>query len=59
MTPRLFVVETERARYLGTITKTATHLIVYTGRVGRPPVIPLEEVDEIVPADRHPDVELV
>lgn len=55
----LVVVETERTRYLGTITKTDTHLTVHTGYSGRPPVIPLEDVEEIIPAHRHPDVEVV
>lgn len=54
----IFVVETNDGQaYIGRIQAEHGMVTVYTGYQGRPPVIPIEEVDSMTPAVRHPDVE--
>jgi hypothetical protein len=55
----LFVIETETDRYLGTLAVEEGALVVHSGLVGRPPIIDLDTLLSIVPADDHPDVEVV
>lgn len=53
----IFVVELNDGKaYLGRVKVTKSSVIVYSGYTGRPPVIPIEEVDRMVPAHSHPDV---
>lgn len=53
----IYVVETVHGEvWLGQIRKTDESITVYSGFNGRPPVIDLADVVEIVPADKHPDV---
>ncbi len=53
----MFVVETHDGRaFLGRVEYIDDDVVVYTGYVGRPPVVPLVEVALMVPAAGHPDV---
>lgn len=53
----LYVVElTNGGAYIGTISSTKTHVTVYSGKTGRPPVIDRADITELVPANDHPDV---
>lgn len=53
----LFVVEThDGAAYLGELEYFDDEVVVYTGYVGRPPVIQRADISAIVPAQSHPDV---
>jgi hypothetical protein len=53
----LFVVETyDGPAYLGELEYLDDQVVVYTGYVGRPPVISRDEISAIVPAQLHPDV---
>jgi hypothetical protein len=53
----LFVVETfDGAAYLGELEYHDDEVVVYTGYVGRPPVIHRSDIAAIVPAQSHPDV---
>ncbi|MCA1722595.1 MAG: hypothetical protein LC779_16390 [Actinobacteria bacterium] len=53
----LFVLETyEGDAYLGQLLFERDFITVRTGYVGRPAVIPVGEVAQIVPAGEHPDV---
>jgi hypothetical protein len=53
----LHVVETFAGRvYLGELSFTDTDVTVYTGYVGRPPVLQRDTISEITPAEKHPDV---
>lgn len=53
----LFVVETyDGAAYLGEVEHRDDEVVVYTGYVGRPPVIQRSDISAIVPAQLHPDV---
>lgn len=53
----IYVVETQSNRYMGRIESSGSTIKVYSGYQGRPPVIPIEEIDSMVPAATHPDVE--
>lgn len=53
----IYVVETSNNRYIGRIESSGDKITVYSGYQGRPPVIPVEEIDSMVPAHAHPDVE--
>lgn len=53
----LMVVETEDNVYLGTLDVNDGQVTIRTGMTGRPPVIAVEDVLEVTPAERHPDVE--
>lgn len=56
----LYVVETVHGQvWVGQIRKTDKSITVYSGFNGRPPVINIADVTEIVPADKHPDVVLL
>ncbi len=48
------VIETEDDHYLGTITVDREAVTVHTGFVGRPPVVPVADIESIVPAEQHP-----
>lgn len=50
------VVETDRSWYLGTVKVVGDDMVLYTGMTGRPPVLPLADVESIEPADGHPHV---
>ncbi len=52
------VVETENDWYLGTVRLDIENqqLTVYSGLTGRPPVIPLDDVQDIVRAHKHPAI---
>lgn len=51
------MVETHDARvFLGELVYTDTDVTVYTGYVGRPPVLSRDEVASVTPAEQHPDV---
>lgn len=53
----LFVVETyDGPAYLGEVEHRDDEVVVYTGYVGRPPVIHRSDISAIVPAQYHPDV---
>jgi hypothetical protein len=53
----LFVLETHDGdAYLGELLVNGDFVTVRTGFVGRPPVIPIDDVSEVVPASEHPDV---
>ena len=53
----LFVVEThDGLAYLGELEFHADEVVVYTGYVGRPPVILRDDISAIIPAQSHPDV---
>ena len=53
----LFVVETyDGPAYLGELEFHGDEVVVYTGYVGRPPVILRSDISAIVPAQSHPDV---
>lgn len=53
----LFVVEThDGSAYLGEVEHRDDEVVVYTGYVGRPPVISRSDISTIVPAQYHPDV---
>lgn len=53
----LFVLETyDGDAYLGELLFDSDFVTVRTGYVGRPPVIAVDDVAEIVPAAEHPDV---
>lgn len=59
LTQGLFVVELEDGQaYLGEVELSDDEVTVYTGFVGRPPVLPRDEVVAIIPAAEHPDVVL-
>ena len=45
--------------YLGVVGFEGEYVTVSTGRTGRPPIIHLDDVDDIIPAEYHPDVEVV
>lgn len=51
------VVETDRTWYLGTVRVSDGSLTVYTGMTGRPPVVPLRDVESISAADGHTSVD--
>jgi len=54
----LYVIETDAgAVYLGAVERKGDLLYIYTGRMGRPPVIPVIDVEVVVAAEDHPDVE--
>lgn len=53
----LVVVETEDALHLGMAEVSGNVLILRSGFVGRPLLIPLDEVESILPASTHPDVD--
>jgi hypothetical protein len=56
----LFVVETyDGAAYLGELEFHRDEVVVYTGYVGRPPVIRRDDIAAIIPAQQHPDVTVV
>lgn len=56
----LFVVETHDGQaYLGTLEKTAEAITVYSGFVGRPPIVRADDVAAVIAAENHPDVEIV
>lgn len=53
----LYVIETESGGvHLGAVERKGDLLYVYTGRTGRPPVIPVIDVEVVVAAEDHPDV---
>ena len=53
----LFVVETvDGLAYLGELEFHGDEVVVYTGYVGRPPVILRADISAIIPAQSHPDV---
>ena len=52
----LVVVETEDALHLGMAEVHGDVLVLRSGYVGRPLLIPLEQVESVVPASTHPDV---
>lgn len=53
----MYVVETHDGQaFLGRVEYVDDDVVVYTGYVGRPPVIPRDEVASLVPAAGHPDV---
>jgi hypothetical protein len=60
-TPVLVVVETADNAYVGTtvIDNDTNTLFIHTGFAGHPVALPLEEVESITPASRHPLVESV
>ena len=52
------MIETDAgAVYLGAVERKGDLLYIYTGRMGRPPVIPVIDVEVVVAAEDHPDVE--
>lgn len=53
----IVVVETEDDAYLGTAEVMDGHLVVRSGFRGHPVVLPLAEVQSVIPAQGHPDVE--
>lgn len=56
----LFVVETHDGKaYLGTLEKTAEAITVYSGFVGRPPIVRADDVAAVTAAEKHPDVEVL
>lgn len=60
----LLVVETEDDAFIGTVEErdiaTPDHvLVIRTGYVGAPNVVPVSEVTRICRAERHPDVVLL
>lgn len=56
----LFVVETHDGRaYLGTLEETGEAITVYSGFVGRPPILSNEDVASVTAAEDHPDVEVL
>jgi hypothetical protein len=55
----LHVVEmTDGSVYLGVVGFQGEYLTVSTGKTGRPPVIHRDDVDDLIPAEHHPDVEV-
>jgi hypothetical protein len=54
---QLLVVETEDDAWIGTVEVTEDALVVRTGLRGHPAVVPLEDVERIIPATESPDVE--
>ena len=57
--PRLFVVETEKAFYLGCpFVHDSDHIVVMTGRVGNPPVVHIDDVISVELAEGHALVEM-
>lgn len=53
----MYVVETHDGEaFLGRVEYVDDDVVVYTGFVGRPPVIPKNEIAALVPAAGHPDV---
>ncbi|MCU1593419.1 MAG: hypothetical protein JWO12_811 [Frankiales bacterium] len=53
----LVVVETEDELHLGMAEVLGDVLVLRSGYVGRPLLVPLEEVESVVPASTHPDVD--
>jgi hypothetical protein len=52
----IVVVETDDELFLGTCEILDGHAIVRSGYVGRPIVIPLDDIEAVIPASEHPDV---
>lgn len=61
MNGNLYVVELDNGKaYLGCIEVLGPdRLVIKTGLRGKPPLVDPDEVERIVPADRHPDVVVV
>jgi hypothetical protein len=53
----LLVIETDDDAYLGTAEVVGDTLVVRNGYVGRPTVVPRQEVRHVTPAGEHPLVE--
>jgi hypothetical protein len=53
----LWVVDTVDKAYLGTVEEVGDNLIVRTGLRGHPAVVPMEDIESVIWADGHPDVE--
>jgi hypothetical protein len=51
------VLETEDDLHLGTAEIHGDVLILRSGYVGRPLLIPVEDVESVMPASTHPDVD--
>lgn len=56
---RLFVVETDRDRFVGRVRFVDGALHVLSGLRGHPPVVRAEDLVMIVPAEGYPDAEVV
>ena len=55
----LFVVETSDGdAFLGELAFEQDAVVIHNGFVGRPPVVPQQDVRSITPAAEHPDVVL-
>ena len=53
----LHVVELEDGNvFLGVVRYDGDFLTVVTGRNGRPPVLTLDDIDDLIPAEIHPEV---
>ena len=58
-TPRLFVIETETALYLGCpFVHDNNHIVVMTGLVGNPPIVHINDVISVELAEGHALVEM-
>jgi hypothetical protein len=55
---QIVVVETEEDVFLGTAEVSDGHVVVRSGYVGRPVVLPLPRVRRVTPADEHPDTQV-
>lgn len=61
----IWVLETEDDAFIGQIevaygrTRWEFTVTVYTGRLGRPPVVDAADIVRLIPASRHPDVVFV
>lgn len=55
----LFVLETtEGDAFIGHLEFTDRTVVIHNGFVGRPPVVPQDQVLSVIPATEHPDVVL-
>jgi hypothetical protein len=53
----IVVIETDEDLFLGTCEIADGNAIVRSGYVGRPVLIPIEDIESITPATDHPDVQ--
>ena len=59
LSDELVVVEVGQVAYLGRIKRLpgrGRRVAVYSGFVGRPPVLRMDDIDSVTPAAGHPDV---
>lgn len=50
------VEESDGNAYIGVADVSRTSITIHTGLAGRPPVIALDDVDDVTVYDQHPDV---